>query len=117
MASKPSVAVDNTQPSYSVAQLREMLKQAEEQQAKLLTPEKLAEIRQELEDHCQKKHGFSLSDVGLVEKKERQMPGPTIYIHPTTGKEYVYKGWGAYSQEVKEWLFKDGKPNQDYIKK
>jgi hypothetical protein len=100
---------------FSPAQLREMLKQAEAEQAALLTSEKKEKIIEEIEAYVADRwNGLSLFDLGLAEKKARKNPDPSFYKSPKTGKVYEYKGWGAVSKDVKEWLYKDEKRNEDY---
>jgi hypothetical protein len=97
----------NGQTQFSVAQLEAMLKQAKENQAKLLTPEKVEEIHAYLEECCQKRYNLSLSDVNLAEKTKRKAPETRTYKN-AQGETYVYKGWGAVSQDtLKKFGFKD----------
>jgi hypothetical protein len=98
MAAKPQL-VDNAQLQFSASQLREMLKQAEETEAKLAA-EKGPEIRKELEDYLLKKYGLSLEAIGLVEKTERKAPEPRTYLNPNTKETYVYKGWGKVADDI-----------------
>lgn len=101
---------------FTAAQLREMLKEQEEVEAKL-AEEKGAEIRAELEKFVMKKYGVSLEAIGLVEKAEPTKRTFEVkwYRNPADKKVYRYKGFGGIAKDVKTWLCdKDGNRIESY---
>src|SRR5712664_4001192 len=85
-ASDHATSIINSPPpdlnKLSDAELEIYLKKKKEMRAKLLTPEKKAEIIESIEAFILKTHGYTLSDVGLAEEKKRNMPAPRTYKNP-----------------------------------